>query len=83
MDVRHSAARQRSPAACSPLGASARRDLQTRQIRRACQLLLDTDWTVRRIADACGMGHPEHLSRFMRKQVGESPTDYRRRRRVT
>jgi len=64
------------------LGRTPAQEIRRRQIARACQLLLETDWPVTRIALACGMDHPEHLSRFLRTQTGETPSQYRRRHRL-
>ncbi len=64
------------------LGRTPAQEIRRRQVARACQLLLETDWPVTRVALACGMENPEHLSRFMRAHTGESPTGYRDKRRL-
>jgi len=49
---------------------------------RACALLLETDWTLERIATACGYRDGFYLSRVFRKRMGLSPSAYRKGARV-
>ena len=49
------------------------------RLDRAKQLLLETDWTLERIADRCGMGTAQSLRRLMSQDERMTPAEYRRR----
>ena len=53
--------------------------LEGRRLARAQELLLGTDWPVKRIASACGFADGEHLARRFRKRLGQSPGQWRSR----
>ena len=50
----------------------------TLRVERACQELLSTDSSVKRIAHVVGFRDAGRLSRVFRRHVGVSPTEYRR-----
>jgi transcriptional regulator GlxA family with amidase domain len=52
------------------------------RIRQAQRLLLETDWTTERIAEACGFDNGFYFSRVFRKEVGQPPREYRREHRI-
>lgn len=56
--------------------------LARQRLDRARQLLLDTDWTLDRIAVACGMTNAFYFSRVWSRRFGQSPGQFRRARRV-
>ena len=47
------------------------------RIKRACQLLRETDKTVSEVAYACGFTDPKYFSRCFRQSVGMSPSEYK------
>lgn len=53
--------------------------LEERRLARVRQLLLATDWPLKRIAADCGFADAEHLSRRFRARQGASPGAWRRR----
>lgn len=65
------------------LGRTPRQHLQVVKVDRAKKLLAETDWSMARVASSCGIEHAEHLSRFFRRETGQSPSEYRRRFRKT
>lgn len=60
---------QRSPA----------EEIRRARVSRAAQLLCDTSWPMLRIATVAGFERPELLTRAFRRELGLTPTDYRRR----
>jgi AraC-like DNA-binding protein len=52
------------------------------RLDRARALLTETDWTLDRVADACGYRDAFYLSRVFRRAMGAPPSEYRRRHRV-
>ncbi|MFP4107165.1 MAG: substrate-binding domain-containing protein [Phycisphaerae bacterium] len=59
------------------VGRTVRKQILHVQLQRARQLLLETGWSVARIARASGLGRPEHLSRIFRREMGTTPRLYR------
>jgi transcriptional regulator GlxA family with amidase domain len=57
--------------------------LRRNRIRRAQQLLEETDRPVERIGELVGFGSPTAFREYFRKVVGVSPRDYRRSFRAT
>ena len=53
--------------------------LESRRLARAQELLLGTDWPVKRIASTCGFADGEHLARRFRKRLRQSPGEWRSR----
>ena len=53
--------------------------LEGRRLARAQELLLGTDWPVKRIASTCGFADGEHLARRFRKRLGKTPGEWRSR----
>jgi LacI family transcriptional regulator len=63
------------------VGRTVRKQIVQVQLRRACQLLTETDWPLERIAADSGLGRPEHISRIFRREMGTTPTAYRQSHR--
>lgn len=55
--------------------------LQDYRIKKACDLLAETDDRIHEVADAVGYGDPNHFSKVFRKRIGVSPRQYRCARR--
>ncbi len=51
------------------------------RIRRACELMEQTDQSLAEIAQGCGFADQSHLSRTFRAVMGSSPAAWRRARR--
>lgn len=47
------------------------------RIKRACQLLRQSDKNISEVAYACGFTDPKYFSRSFKKSTGLSPTDYK------
>jgi transcriptional regulator GlxA family with amidase domain len=47
------------------------------RIKRACQLLRQTEKTVSEVAYACGFTDPKYFSRIFKQSIGQAPTEYR------
>ncbi len=59
-------------------GQSPQAEMQSVRIRRAQQLLTETDWSLPRIAEAVGIDHSEYLSVLFKRQTGQTPGQFRR-----
>ncbi|MBI5820993.1 MAG: DNA-binding transcriptional regulator [Verrucomicrobia bacterium] len=59
------------------LGRSPQMEIREVQLRRARQLLTDTDWTLPHIAEATGIEHPEYLSVLFKREIGQTPGQFR------
>jgi LacI family transcriptional regulator len=62
------------------LGRSPQVELRTIQLRRVKELLVETDWTLARIAEAVGIEHPEYLSVIFKRDTGQTPSQFRQTR---
>lgn len=51
--------------------------LREARIKRACQLLSQTDKNVSEVAYACGFSDPKYFSRSFKQSTGMSPTEYK------
>ena len=47
------------------------------RIKRACQLLRESDKNISEVAYACGFTDPKYFSRSFRQSTGKTPTEYR------
>jgi AraC-like DNA-binding protein len=63
------------------LGTSFREELERARVRAAEALLTDTDQKIESIAREVGCVSPSAFYELFRRHVGESPADFRRRRR--
>ena len=60
-------------------GLSAARFIESRQFHEACRLLTYTQMTIAEVGYALGFDDPAYFSRAFRRQMGETPSNYRRR----
>jgi AraC-like DNA-binding protein len=51
--------------------------LREARIKRACQLLRQTDKTVSEVAYSCGFSDPKYFSRCFKQTMNLSPTEYK------
>ena len=59
------------------LNTSPQRFLAMARIRNACELLSNTDLPIARIASSCGYQNPFAFSRAFKKEIGQTPSEYR------
>ncbi|MGO3658776.1 MAG: helix-turn-helix domain-containing protein [Micrococcaceae bacterium] len=62
----------------SSLGASPMQVLARMRVEKLAELLLTTDWTVQRCADAVGWFDPCYATRIMKRLYGITPSEYRK-----
>lgn len=60
-------------------GVSPQTYIQSTKIRRACQLLRQTSFTITEISRKSGYSDPQYFSRIFKKVMGISPKEYRKR----
>lgn len=63
------------------LGRSPKDEIVRVRLQRVKQLLLETDFSLARIADLSGFKHPEYLSATFRMLTGQTASEFRRRGR--
>ena len=51
--------------------------LREARIKRACQLLCESDKTIAEIAYSCGFTDPKYFSRSFKQSTGQSPTEFK------
>jgi LacI family transcriptional regulator len=61
------------------LGRSPQVEIRSVQVKRAQQLLAETDLRLPQIAALAGFAHPEYLSVVFKRHTGQTPGAYRRR----
>lgn len=60
------------------LNRSPQQEIRKVQVKRAQQLLTETDLSLEQIAQLCGFQHPEYMHVVFRREVGETPGIYRK-----
>lgn len=60
------------------LNRSPQQEIRRVQIKRAQQLLMETDHPMDRIASMCGFQHPEYMHVVFRRELGKTPGSFRR-----
>jgi LacI family transcriptional regulator len=60
------------------LGRSPQAEIRAVQLKRVKQLLTETDLKMERIADLAGFEHPEYLSVVFKRELGQTPNQFRR-----
>lgn len=65
------------------LGRSPYEEIRRAHVERAKKLLAETDLSLERIAQASGFSEPKHFYINFRKETGHSPTQYRKRYKIT
>lgn len=61
------------------LGRSPAEEIRRIRVDRAVQMLCDTSWSMPRIASAVGFVLPELLTRAFRRELGITPSEFRKR----
>lgn len=61
------------------LNRTPHQEITAAQIAKAQQLLIETEMTLEQIAALAGYSHKESLSAVFKREVGETPGDYRKR----
>jgi LacI family transcriptional regulator len=61
------------------LGRSPAEEIRRLRVDRAVQLLCDSSWSMPRIASAVGFVLPELLTRAFRRELGMTPSEFRKR----
>ncbi|MEX0611026.1 MAG: DNA-binding transcriptional regulator [Pirellulales bacterium] len=61
------------------LGRSPAEEIRRIRVDRAVQMLCDTSWSMPRIAAAVGFVRPELLTRAFRRELGTTPSEFRKR----
>ena len=61
------------------IGERMSRYIARKRVERACHLLANTDWKIKRIAFACGFANASWFGQRFRAEVGQAPGDYRRK----
>lgn len=64
------------------IGRSPAAEIRRAHLDRAKSLLTRTDLAIPRVAAASGFNHPEVMTRVFRRELGTTPTAYRRRHRI-
>lgn len=59
------------------LGHSPQEELRLVRLKRVKELLVDTNWTLARIADRAGFEHPEYMLVQFKRMVGQTPSQWR------
>ncbi len=60
------------------LNRSLQKEIRTVQIKRIRELLAETDLSLERIATLCGFEHPEYMHVVFKREVGQTPGQFRR-----
>jgi transcriptional regulator GlxA family with amidase domain len=64
-------------------GTTPARELRETRLKKACQMLAETDASITEIATACGFSGGNYFARFFRNATGHTPSDYRQQHRGT
>ena len=64
------------------IGRTLQQEIRGVQLKRARHLLAETDLSLEKIAPLVGFSQASYLSHAFKREVGESPSDYRRRAQV-
>jgi transcriptional regulator GlxA family with amidase domain len=59
------------------MGVTPQELLSEARIKRACQLLRQTDKSIAEVAYSCGFNDPKYFSRNFRQSMGQSPSEYK------
>ena len=67
----------------STTGTTPARQLREVRLKKACQMLTETDASITEIAAACGFSGGNYFARFFHQATGQTPSDYREQHRST
>jgi len=59
------------------LGRSPAAEIRRCRVELAKQLILSTDWSLRKIGESCGYDYPETFSRAFKRESGQTPNQFR------
>jgi transcriptional regulator GlxA family with amidase domain len=59
------------------MGITPQELLSEARIKRACQLLRQSDKTISEVAFSCGFNDPKYFSRCFKQSTGKTPKEYR------
>lgn len=59
------------------LGCTPHEEIRRVRLRRVMDLLVQTDWPLKKVAVAAGFTYAEHLHAVFRRETGMTPADYR------
>ena len=59
------------------LGITPHNHIQKIRLQKAKTLLSNTQLSVKEIAERCGFAHVEYLSVAFKREIGQTPTEYR------
>jgi len=59
------------------LGRSPHEEIELVRLKRIKELLIDTDWSLARVAESVGFLHPEYMMVQFKRLVGMTPTEWR------
>jgi len=60
------------------IGRSPMEELFRIRVELARHYMVETDYTVERVAESCGFRHAESMSKYFKQWTGQTPTQYRR-----
>ena len=66
----------------SVIGRTPLQEIQEMRFRQIRELLLDTEYTLPRIAELTGIQYHEYLARFFKKRTGLTPGEFRRKMQI-
>jgi transcriptional regulator GlxA family with amidase domain len=64
------------------LGRSIHEEIMASRVRKAKNLLIETELSIAQITEMCGFCNRAHLSEVFKEQTGHSPASFRRDFRV-
>jgi LacI family transcriptional regulator len=59
------------------------RELKRLRLEMARQMLADPDQSVESVAEACGLVSAQYLARWLKRETGHAPAEFRRRNNIT
>jgi LacI family transcriptional regulator len=60
------------------VGTSIYKEIQRVRVERACQMLIETNWSLANIAERCGFSNAIHFGVAFKRQMKVTPEQHRR-----
>lgn len=60
------------------VGRTLQEEIRRTRVKHACDLLVETEFTIAEVARKAGFVRPQHLAVALKRDVGRTPTQYRR-----